>query len=91
MGWVLHQAPDVVARTHVDFNIYAQTLHGLNLCEVGTSPRAVLEDIFVCMLINSLETTMRGETTEEACSSLSRQQLNRSAAQGNLEALTGVL
>lgn len=41
--------------------------------------------------MNSLETTTGGETTEEALSSLPRQQLKHCAAQGHLKMLTAAV
>lgn len=60
MGWDC--TPDVAARTIVDPTTSGQTFHYLKMCKVGTSPGCALEAVFGCLLINSLETTTRGDT-----------------------------
>ena len=91
LALAMGSAPDVSPKTRADPKTSGQTPRDLSVCKVGTSPGAALEAVSACRLMNSLETTMRGETTKEVLSSLSRQQMNCSAAQGHLEALTVAL
>lgn len=76
-------APDIAARTIEDPPPDTHLL--TSPCARWGRPQGLVWWLF---LMNSLETTMGGENTEEALSSLPRQQLKHRAAQGHLKMLT---